>query len=203
MFDNFIIEIFNLSFTILGQTISCSNLTKTVVHLLSLNNIQNELSSLWGLGSMVHSVILPFGYSLLTLFCMLELLQRMSDPERVTWERVAMTICKFIFIKVIMTNSYKFATMILQITQDIYHSVWVKIGSSGATPDLGQIMAEICSGSMAAQLGYSTKIYSLMLSGLSDSAQGINVVLAVIIINALYLGLMNFGNSIARELTGA
>lgn len=49
----------------------------------------------------------------------------------------------------------------------------------------------------------STKIYSLMLSGLSDSAQGINVVLAVIIINALYLGLMNFGNSIARELTGA
>lgn len=274
MFDDFIIEIFNLSFTILGQTISCSNLTKTVVHLLSLNNIQNELSSLWSLGSMVHSVILPFGYSLLTLFCMLELLQRMGDPERVTWERVAMTICKFIFIKVIMTNSYKFATMILQITQDIYHSVWVKIGSSGATPDLGQIMAEICSGSMAAQLGYfaltiiiwviylgtvvgvvtivftrifkmviysstcaiplamatneatsqgakrffmslaslgleatvimiSTKIYSLMLSGLSDSAQGINVVLAVIIINALYLGLMNFGNSIARELTGA
>ena len=80
MFDNFIIEIFNLSFTILGQTISCSNLTKTVVHLLSLNNIQNELSSLWSLGSMVHSVILPFGYSLLTLFCMLDLLHRMSYP---------------------------------------------------------------------------------------------------------------------------
>lgn len=274
MFDDMIIKLFGLSFTVLGQTISCSNLTKSVIHLLSLNNVKNELSSLWSLGSTVHSAILPFGYSLLTLFCMIDLLQKSTDPERVTWERVAMTIVKFIFIKVIMTNSYKFATTILQITQDIYHAVWLKIGTSGSSPDLGQIMAEICSGSLTAQMGYfaltviiwvvylgtvvgvvtivftrifkmviyastcaipialftnsetaqgskrffmsfaslgleavvimiCTKIYALMLSGLSDSIQGINVVIAVIVINALYLGLMHFGNSMARELTGA
>lgn len=274
MFDDFIIQIFSLSFTILGQTISCSNLASTVVHLLSLNNIKNELSDIWNIGSTVHTVILPTAYSLLTLFCLIELITKATDPERVTWERMTMVLVKFLFVKAILTNSFRFASMILDICQDIYHNVWQVLNTSGAVPDLGAIMAEVCSGSMSEQMGYfaltiliwilylstafgvitvvftrvfkiaiytsvcsipitmltneqssqngkrffmsfaslgleavvimiSTVIYGAMLSGLAQSAQGINVVVSVIVINALYLGLMTQANAMAREVTGA
>ena len=65
-------KIFQISFKILGFKIDISDFVGTIRNLCNWNSITK--TTIWSLASSIHSVIVPIGLSLLTLFFLLDML---------------------------------------------------------------------------------------------------------------------------------
>lgn len=96
-------KIFQISFKILGFKIDISDFVGTIRNLCNWNSITK--TTIWSLASSIHSVIVPIGLSLLTLFFLLDVTKKVMDYERFSWERMVFTFIRFLIFKMLIENS--------------------------------------------------------------------------------------------------
>lgn len=154
MFDDMIISMFGITFKALGYVVNIGDLPNTLKSMLDFSAMKNiSGGSLWAIGTSIHQVILPIAYSLLTLFFMMELLQKTTEIDKMSWQRILMIAIKFFIVKAVVDNSMYFLNTILNICSDVFVSVSGAISVTAKTLDLGTALAELCSGSMGFQIG--------------------------------------------------
>ena len=69
--DKLIENIFKITFSVLGFNIDFGNFVGTIRSLCNWNIITG--TSIWGLASNLHNVVVPIGLSLLTLFFLMDI----------------------------------------------------------------------------------------------------------------------------------
>ena len=93
-------KIFQISFKILGFKIDISDFVGTIRNLCNWNSVTK--TTIWSLASNIHSIIVPIGLSLLTLFFLLDVTKKVMDYERFSWERMVFTFIRFLIFKMLI-----------------------------------------------------------------------------------------------------
>ena len=119
-------NLFKISFKILGFKIDISDFVGTIRRLCNWNTITG--TSIWSIASGIHSVIVPIGLSLLTLFFLIDLTKKVMEFERLSWERVVFTCIRFLIFKMLIENSFELLRLppqyhLLQVFQ-IWQNKW-------------------------------------------------------------------------------
>lgn len=138
-------SIFDITFKVLGFKIDFGNFVNTIRNLCNWNVITE--TNIWKLASSLHDIVVPVGLSLLTLFFMIDLLKKVMDFERLTWERVVFICIRFFIFKMLLENSFELMSAIMNISNDILLKVTNVIGNSASIPDLAKQMGELVSDS--------------------------------------------------------
>lgn len=134
-------KIFKIAFTVLGFNIDFGNFVGTVRNLCNWNTITS--TTIWSLASSLHSVVVPVGLSLLTLFFMIDLLKKVMDFERLTWERIVFICIRFFIFKMLLENSFQLLSAIMNISNELLIKITSTIGSSTSIPDLASQMGDL------------------------------------------------------------
>ena len=134
-------KIFQISFKILGFKIDISDFVGTIRNLCNWNSITK--TTIWSLASCIHSVIVPIGLSLLTLFFLLDVTKKVMDYERFSWERMVFTFIRFLIFKMLIENSFELLSSIMSISNNILTQVTSSLTSSSAIPNLATQMGDL------------------------------------------------------------
>lgn len=134
-------SIFRISFTVLGFKIDFGNFVLTIRNLCNWTTITG--TTIWDLASKIHDVAVPVGLSLLTLFFMIDLLKKVMDFERLTWERVVFICIRFFIFKMLLENSFELMSAIMNIANGVLNNVISAIGSTSSIPDLATQMGDL------------------------------------------------------------
>ena len=119
--DSIIRLLYNFKFTVFGVTLDSGNLIGSVQQLTNFSNVQNI--NIWSIGKTVNDCIVPVALSLLILFFMINLIKKAMEVERISWERIVMTVVSFFLLKYFIQNGYRFLSTIMNIVNDILNSV--------------------------------------------------------------------------------
>ena len=141
--DKLIENIFKITFSVLGFNIDFGNFVETIRSLCNWNIITG--TSIWGLASSLHNVVVPIGLSLLTLFFLMDFLKKVMDFERLTWERVVFMCIRFFIFKMLLENSFHLLSSIMSISNDLLTKVTSSLGSVTSIPDLAEQMGDLVS----------------------------------------------------------
>lgn len=136
-------NIFKITFTVLGFKIDFGNFVKTVRNLCDWNTITK--TNIWSLASSLHDIVIPIGLSLLTLFFMMDLLKKVMDFERLTWERIIFICIRFFIFKMLLENSFYLMSSIMNISNELLLNVTKTIGQSSTIPALATQMGQLVS----------------------------------------------------------
>lgn len=112
-----------------GVKFSTSNITDTITQLTDFS--QTKTMSIYTIGRSINSVVVPVALSLLTLFFMISLIKRLTEIEKVSWERVLLWGCYFFLIKALVEKSYTLLTTVMNIVNGVYTDVASKLTISG------------------------------------------------------------------------
>lgn len=134
-------KLFKISFKILGFKIDIGDFVGTIRKLCNWDTITS--TTIWNLATSIHSIIVPIGLSLLTLFFLLDLTKKIMDYERMSWERVVFTCIRFFIFKMLIENSFELLSSIMSITNDILSKVTASITSTASIPDLATQMGDL------------------------------------------------------------
>ena len=104
-------SLFKISFTILGIKIDIGDFVGTIRSLCNWTTITN--TSIWDIASKLHTLIVPLGLSLLTLFFLLDLAKKAMEVERLSWERIVFSFIRFLIFKMLIENSFQLMTSIM------------------------------------------------------------------------------------------
>lgn len=137
----FIETLFKISFKVLGFKIDISDFVGTIRRLCNWNTITS--TTVWTLASSIHSIIVPVGLSLLTLFFLIDLTKKVMDYERMSWERIVFTCIRFLIFKMLIENSFELLSSIMSITNDILTKVLASISATTSLPDLATQMGDL------------------------------------------------------------
>jgi len=134
-------NLFKISFKILGFKIDVSDFVGTIRSLCNWNTITQ--TDIWQIASNIHSIIVPIGLSLLTLFFLLDVTKKVMDFERFSWERLVFTCIRFFIFKMLIENSFQLLSSIMSISNEIFNKVTNSISSSTSIPDLATQMGDL------------------------------------------------------------
>lgn len=134
-------KIFQITFTVLGFKIDFGNFVGTIRRLCNWNTITG--TSIWTLASTLHSVIVPIGLSLLTLFFLIDLTKKVMDFERLSWERVIFICIRFLIFKMLLENSFELMSAIMNISNDLLTKVTSSLGNTSSIPELATQMGDL------------------------------------------------------------
>lgn len=137
----FIEDLFKISFKVLGFKIDISDFVGTIRSLCNWNSITK--TTIWSLASSIHSVIVPIGLSLLTLFFLIDIAKKAMDFERFSWERIVFTFIRFLIFKMLIENSFELLSSIMGISNDILTKVTSSISSTASLPNLATQMGNL------------------------------------------------------------
>lgn len=143
----------DIAFNLFGFRIDISNLGKTTKDLCDWTKILE--SDLGTVMKTLNGAFISIGLSLLTVFIMIELLKKLMDIDRVSWQHIFMVLIRFLIFKVLIENSFEFINMIM------------KIGQQAVTLALNS-------------LNYNETITTNVASNIGDminNAEGINLIL--------------------------
>jgi len=134
-------SIFQISFKVLGFKVDISDFVGTIRNLCNWNSITK--TSIWSLASDIHSIIVPIGLSLLTLFFLLDVTKKVMDFERFSWERMVFTFIRFLIFKMLIENSFELLSSIMSISNNILTQVTGSLASTSSVPDLAVQMGDL------------------------------------------------------------
>lgn len=134
-------SLFKISFRILGFKIDIGDFVGTIRNLCNWNTITN--TTIWALASKIHSIIVPLGLSLLTLFFLIDITKKVMDYERMSWERIVFTCIRFLIFKMLIENSFELLSSIMTITNDMLSKVTSTISATASMPDLATQMGDL------------------------------------------------------------
>ena len=92
---DWIAGLFDIKFKFLAYDISLTNISGTVKQLCDFTNLRTVLNSgqsLYNIISIVNQALVSVGLSLLTLFFMINMVQKAMEIERISWDKVIMEV---------------------------------------------------------------------------------------------------------------
>lgn len=119
--DGIIKLIYSFKFNVFGIEFNSGNLIDSVQKLTNFSNVQNI--NIWSIGKTVNDCIVPVALSLLILFFMINLIKKAMEVERISWERIVMSVVSFLLLKYFIQNCYYFLSSIMNIVNDIFVSI--------------------------------------------------------------------------------
>lgn len=140
----FISKLFDISFKIFGIKFDIGNIAKTVTDLCNWNKITS--TGIWSVAETLNSAMIPLGLSLLTIFFMIDLINKCMDVERFSWEKIAMSIVRMLIFKTLILHSYELLNSIMSVANDWLLITLDSLGGSGAIPSLTKQITKLIDG---------------------------------------------------------
>ena len=126
------VKLFNINFStddMYGTIASLTNFDKT------------KTLSIYTIGKTINELVVPVALSLLTLFFMISLIKRLTEIEKVSWERVLLWGCYFFLVKAFVRKSYSLLTTIMGIVNNIYVDVSNALSVGSGVSSISQNVA--------------------------------------------------------------
>lgn len=121
----------DISFTIFGFHIDIGNLGKTAKELCDWSLI--EESNLGSLAEVVNATVVPISLSILGAFFLIDLIKKTMEIDRLSIERVGMTLVRFLLCREFIVRSYDLLGLIMEVGEDICTAVLDAIAYSDTT----------------------------------------------------------------------
>lgn len=136
--------LFDIKFNFLAYTISLTNISETVKDLCDFTNLRAVFGgqSLYNIISTVNHALVSVGLSLLTLFFMINMVQKAMEIERISWDKVIMEVVRFFVFKFLVENSLNLLETFLNITNNYMNIIANSLNISGTTITLGQAISD-------------------------------------------------------------
>lgn len=141
---DFVAGLYNINFTFLNYTISLSNIAGTVRDLCDFSKLHTVLGSgqsLYSIISTVNQALVSVGLSLLTLFFMINMIQKTMEIERISWDKVIMEIVRFFVFKFLVENSLNLLETFLNITNNYMNTIANSLNISGTSISIGEAIS--------------------------------------------------------------
>jgi len=119
--DSIIRFLYSFQFNVFGIDIDSSNLIDTVQRLTDFSKVKEI--NIWYIGKVANDCIIPIALSLLILFFMINMIKKAMEVEKISWERVVMSVIGFFVLKYLIQNGYSFLSSIMQAVNDIFVSI--------------------------------------------------------------------------------
>lgn len=126
------VKLFNINFStddMYGTIASLTNFDKT------------KTLSIYTIGKTINELVVPVALSLLTLFFMISLIKRLTEIEKVSWERVLLWGCYFFLVKSFVQRSYSLLTTIMGIVNNIYVDISNALSVGSGVSSISQNVA--------------------------------------------------------------
>ena len=98
-----------------GFDIDIGNLGLTAKGLCDWTKISS--SEFGTIAETLNGAFVSVGLQLLTVFVMIDLIKKAMEIDRISWERIVMSVARFLIFKMLITYSYEFLNMIMKIGQ--------------------------------------------------------------------------------------
>ena len=136
--DGIIRLLYSFKFRVFGVELDSGNLISSVQKLTNFSSVQNI--NIWSIGKTVNDVIVPIALSLLILFFMINLIKKAMEVERISWERIVMSVVSFLLLKYFIQNGYTFLSTIMNIVNDIFISVTNVISNNNTSINIADTL---------------------------------------------------------------
>ena len=138
---NFLITLlYSFKFTVFGITLDSSDIIGSVQQLTNFVNVQNI--NIWSIGKTVNDCVVPIALSLLILFFMINLIKKSLEVERISWERVVMSVISFLLLKYFIQNGYTFLTTIMNVVNELFINITNVVSNGGTTINIADTLIE-------------------------------------------------------------
>ncbi len=131
-------QLYSFNFNVFGINIDSSNLISTVNSLTNFTDVQNI--NIWSIGKTVNDAIIPVALSILVLFFMINLIKKSFEVDRISWERVLISVVAFFLLKYFIQNGYTFLSSIMNITNDIFVSITNVITNNNTSINVSEMV---------------------------------------------------------------
>lgn len=159
--QNLIKGLFNVKFKMLAYEVSIDNIAGSVRQMVDFTNLRTSLNgniSLYSIVSNVNSIMVSIGLSLLTLFFMINMVQKALEIERLTWEKTIMECIRFFVYKFLIQNSLNLLETFLNITNNLMTTIANSLGINASAITVGEALAE------GVQEGFFPALMSLIVA---------------------------------------
>ena len=136
--DGIIRLLYSFKFTVFGVELDSGNLISSVQKWTDFSSVQNI--NIWSIGKTVNDVIVPIALSLLILFFMINMIKKAMEVERISWERIVMSVVSFLLLKYFIQNGYTFLSTIMNIVNDIFVSVTNVISNNNTSINIADTL---------------------------------------------------------------
>lgn len=109
-----------------GTFNNINNIIQGAIDLVT--NPLDSMHGIWNVISSIHASILPMGYSLLTLFFLLGLINRSMSFRIIRIEDIIRLLIRLIIAKVVMENCFELLSMVYSMVTDLILNINVSIG---------------------------------------------------------------------------
>ena len=109
-----------------GTFNNINNIIQGAIDLVT--NPLDSMHGIWNVISNIHASILPMGYSLLTLFFLLGLINRSMSFRIIRIEDIIRLLIRLIIAKVVMENCFELLSMVYSMVTDLILNINVSIG---------------------------------------------------------------------------
>lgn len=130
--------LYSFKFNVFGIELDSANLIGSVQQLTDFSNVQNI--NIWSIGKTVNECIVPVALSLLILFFIINLIKKSMEVERISWERVVMTVVGFFLLKYFIQNGYTFLVAIMNVVNDIFISITNVISNGNSSINIADTL---------------------------------------------------------------
>lgn len=130
--------LYSFKFNIFGIELDSGNLIGSVQQLTNFSNVQNI--NIWSIGKVVNDCTVPVALSLLILFFMINLIKKSMEVERISWERIVMSIISFLLLKYFIQNGYTFLTAIMNVVNDLFISITNVLSNGNSTINISDTL---------------------------------------------------------------
>ncbi len=132
----------DVGFNLFGFHIDLSNLAATTKSLCNWTEIQQ--STLGEIAKDLNDVFVPIGLSLLTVFVMIDLIKKAMEIDRISWERIVMSMVRFLIFKVLIEHSYEFLNMIMSVAGGFINKTITALHySTASSADIGTTIGDL------------------------------------------------------------
>lgn len=132
----------DIAFTLFGFHVDLGNLGLTAKEMCDWETISN--STLGTIAENLNGAFISLGLNLLTIFVMIDLIKKAMEIDRVSWERIAMSMVRFLIFKMLITYSYEFLNMIMKVGQQFMNQLLLTLNyDSSSAYSIGEVIGEM------------------------------------------------------------
>ena len=135
-------SLLDIAFSLFGFNIDLGNMGLTAKEFCDWNTI--TASEFGTLAEILNSAFVSLGLNLLTVFVMIDLIKKAMEIDRISWERIIMSVARFLIFKMLITYSYEFLNMIMKIGNEFTNTVINTINfQTGTEFSIGEMIKEL------------------------------------------------------------
>lgn len=135
-------SLLDIAFSLFGFNIDLGNMGLTAKEFCDWNTI--TASEFGTLAEILNSAFVSLGLNLLTVFMMIDLIKKAMEIDRISWERIIMSVARFLIFKMLITYSYEFLNMIMKIGNEFTNTVINTINfQTGTEFSIGEMIKEL------------------------------------------------------------